>query len=159
MSGLCRTTAGRGEYSVALDHDPAVDGSWLAFNICGNTTSICSDDPLHEKQLYTSRGSVIQYEEGWINDGARYQPYTLDQTTGCPAGKPNRSCYDYDTSNGQKPPTPLLTNWQNPNPAMQGCCTDNCEVIATGYQQFSMINPSNPLTGGVRFTYGFVGSE
>lgn len=157
LSGLCRTDAGRGEYSVALGHSPTVDGQWLAFNICGNTTSICADDPT--KQLYTSRGAVVQYIDGWLNDGARYQPSTLDQTTACPTSKPNRSCVDWDSSDGQTPPKPLLTNWQNPNPAMQGCCSDNCEVVATGYQQFSLINPNNPLTGGVRFTYGFIGTD
>jgi hypothetical protein len=46
LSGLCRQ---RGEYTVQLGGS---GDQYIAFNICGNTTSMCSYNPL--TPLYTS---------------------------------------------------------------------------------------------------------
>ena len=156
---MCRAGDGAlpsrsGEYSVQI----GAGDSWIAFNICGNTTSLCADQP--NKQQYYGRGAAIQYIEGWANDGQRYQPSTLDQVTACDvtAGK-NRGCYDWGTSDGGSPAKPLLTNWQNPNPAMQGCCSDGCEILAASNHAFTLIDPNDPVNGGVRLTYAELGTE
>lgn len=41
----------------------------------------------------------------------------------------------------------------NGNPA---CCTEDCEVLGVGTPMWSVVNPVNPATGGVRITYSGV---
>lgn len=53
----------------------------------------------------------------------------------CPGGPTQSGCFDWDTN------TPV-------------CCTGSCAVLGTEYFRFDIVDPSNPLTGGVQLIHG-----
>lgn len=48
------------------------------------------------------------------------------------------------------PQAPLCKDWDTGLPV---CCTGTCEVLGTEFFQFSLIDPSNPMSGGVQFVH------
>lgn len=88
-----------------------------------------------------SRGTAIQYVSGWADDSSRYQPATLDGNP-CPPAKlaaNQTGCYDWDFF-------PATVD------GGMGCCTDPCEVIASGPPQWSLLDTNN-AKGGLQFRY------
>jgi len=81
------------------------------FNICGNTSTVCSPG----WTMYNSHGAAVQT---WTSPPA------------CP--------------------TPTCTDWDTGAPI---CCTGECAVLGTQYFQFSLLDPNNPLTGGIQFVH------
>lgn len=87
LSTLCQPN---GEYYVSVN-DPAA-GQYIAFNVAGNTSSMCSFDPA--TPLYDSRGSAIQFVEGWNNGNPGISPATLAGKA-CPK---QTNCTDWDNA-------------------------------------------------------------
>lgn len=136
LSTLCQPN---GEYYVQVN-DPAA-GQYIAFNVAGNTSSMCSFDPA--TPLYDSRGSAIQFVEGWNNGNPGISPATLAGKA-CPK---QNNCTDWDNA-------PAMTD------GAQGCCSNTCEVVGTDYVQFSVVNPNNPIgaNSAIQLRFASLGS-
>lgn len=97
----------------------------------------------HARPPDCSRGWAIQYVSGWADDSSRFQPATLDGNA-CPPSKTNQSCPDWDFY-------PQMIDNQ------QGCCTDPCEIIASGPPQWALLDPNN-ARGGLQFRFNAEGT-
>jgi hypothetical protein len=122
LSTLCRPLGGskNGTYVYS---GPGTTGQDFAFNVCGNSSMICSDY-VNEKPMYESVGVATQFFQ--TGRGTRSNAGTSclreDNATACP---------DY-TFGGTT------------------CCsTRRCEVVAVESFRFDVVDQANPASGGV----------
>lgn len=99
-------------------------GQVFNFNVCGNTSSVCSDYA-NTKAQYESHGvatQLLQVQRGVRTNGGCLRP-------------DNSTCKDW-TFGGTT------------------CCSERrCEVVALSAFTFDVVDPLNSATGGVRLTH------
>jgi hypothetical protein len=133
LSTLCRPLNGpqNGTYSYS---GPGTEGQTFQFNVCGNTSAVCSDYA-NTNPMYESVGVATQFFQAGRGTRSNADTSCLreDGTTPCP---------DY-TFGGST------------------CCsTRRCEVVAVEAFRFDIVDPSNPASGGIVLIHeGFPGSD